>query len=172
MVSTKATNTLSFSKVSFFEKEKFLYCIAIQVVSKRIVLVSIYGPLIRMSIRDFNNHAQETFKGEIKIIRPEGSFWPIAIIKIDDLKNNQASLLPGGTLTICLEVIKPGPQNAVSCLSGDLENSMEDSQFSDCLIETSNLTIKCHKFMLASRSSVFKAGSFSIVTSSLSYYIK
>ena len=127
-------------------------------------MVFIYGHLIRLSICDCNDHVQETLEGENEIFKKESGLGWESFVEIDYLKNNQASLLPGGSLTICLEVIKPGPQNAVSCLSGDLENSMEDSQFSDCLIETSNLTIKCHKFMLASRSSVFKAGSFSIAT--------
>ena len=132
------------------------------VLFKGIVLVFIHGPLIRLSICDCNDHVQETLEGENKIFKTENSRGRHSFIAIDALKNNQASLLPGGTLTICLEVIKPGPQSAVSCLSGDLENCIKDSQFSDCLIETSNLTIKCHKFMLASRSSVFKEGSFQL----------
>ena len=86
-----------------------------------------------------------------------------AFMEINVLKNNQASLLPGGTLTIWLEVIKPGPESAVSCLSGDLENCFENPEFTDCLIETSTSKLKVHKFILASRSPVFKVG-FSILT--------
>ena len=98
-------------------------------------------------------------------IFPSGSGWGFPqYIEIDYLKNNQASLLPGGTLTICLEVIKPRPRSAISCLSEDLQICMDDPQFSDCEIVTNDVTIKCHRFMLASRSCVFKEGSFSIVS--------
>ena len=79
-------------------------------------------------------------------IFPSGSGWGFPqYIEIDYLKNNQASLLPGGTLTICLEVIKPGPQSSVSCLAKDLEDIMNDREFADCEIQTSEGTIKCHK---------------------------
>jgi len=111
----------------------------------------------RLSIRDSNDLTVNEIQKEDRIF-PSGSGWGFPqYIEIDYLKKNQASLLPGGTLTICLEVIKPGPQSSVSCLAKDLEDIMNDREFADCEIQTSEGTIKCHKVILAKRSSVFKA---------------
>jgi len=113
--------------------------------------------IYRLSIRDSNDHFVNQFQSENCILKYGSGWGNTNFIDIDYLKNNQASLLPGGTLTICLEVIKPRPRSAISCLSEDLQICMDDPQFSDCEIVTNDVTIKCHRFMLASRSCVFKA---------------
>ncbi len=125
--------------------------------------IDLYGPLYRVSIRDSNELIKNSVQTENKIF-PSGKGEEYRFIELDYLKKNQASLLPGGNLTICLEGIKPGPQSAVSCLLKDLEESMNDLDFADCEIQTSEGTIKCHKMKLASRSSVFKERDFSFVT--------
>ena len=119
-----------------------------------------YGPLNRLSIRDSNNLQDINLTNkDLNMIFPSRRGWGTSI-KVDYLQNNPASLLPGGTLTICLKVIKPRRDSALFCLSEDLQICMDDPQFSDCEIVTSDLTIKCHKFMLGARSCVFKEGSF------------
>ena len=124
------------------------------------VCIYLYGPINRLSIRDSNDHFVHQIQSENCIFK-YGSGWGYSsFIDIDYLKNNQVRLLPGGTLTICLEVITPRPRSAISCLSEDLQICMDDPQFSDCEIVTSTVTIRCHRFMLASRSCVFKEGSF------------
>ena len=124
------------------------------------VCIDLYGPLNRLSIRDSSDLFVNQTQSE-KWISKSGTGWGYSsFIDIDYLKNNQVRLLPGGTLTICLEDIKPGPESAVSCLLEDLQICMDDPQFSDCEIVTSTVTIRCHRFMLASRSCVFKEGSF------------
>ena len=109
------------------------------------VCIDLYGPINRLSIRDSNDHFVHQIQSENCIFK-YGSGWGYSsFIDIDYLKNNQVRLLPGGTLTICLEVIKPGPQSSVSCLAKDLEDIMNDREFADCEIQTSEGTIKCHK---------------------------
>ena len=127
------------------------------------VSIDLYGPLNRMSIQDSNGLIKNSVQTENKIF-PSGKGWKYCFFEWDYLKQNQESLLPGGNLTICLEGIKPGPESAVSCLLKDLEESMNDLEFADCEIQTSEGTIKCHRMKLASRSSVFKERDFSFVT--------
>ncbi len=125
--------------------------------------IDLYGPLNRVSIRDCNYLIKNSVQTE-NMIFPSGTGEEYSFFEWDYLKKNQASLLPGGNLTICLEGIKPGPESAVSCLLKDLEESMNDLDFADCEIQTSEGTIKCHRMKLASRSSVFKEWGFSFVT--------
>ncbi len=126
------------------------------------LLYYLYGPLNRLSIHDSNNiqdiYLTNNDQNRIYSLSAQRG-WGTSI-EIDYLQKHQASLLPGGTLTICLKVIKPGRDRPLFHLSEDLQICMDDPQFSDCEIVTNELKIKCHKFMLGARSCVFKEGSF------------
>ncbi len=117
-----------------------------------------------MSIQDFNCKPNVRIPITTFSISPQNGRGHVNFFDIDYLKNNQVRLLPGGTLTICFEVIKPGPESAVSCLSKDLEDSMNDLEFTDCEIQTSEGIIKVHRIIIATRSPVFKERDFSFFT--------
>ena len=56
-----------------------------------------------------------------------------------------------GSLTIQLEIMKPGPNSPVTWLKNDLENSFADMKFPDRQIKCNGETFDCHRFVLCSR---------------------
>ena len=56
-----------------------------------------------------------------------------------------------GSLTIQLEIRKPGPNAPVTWLKNDLENSFADMKFPDRQIKCNGETFDCHRFVLCSR---------------------
>ena len=80
------------------------------------------------------------------------------------LKENAATLLPGGALTLLLEFKKhtskiQGSQNLPrNNLSNDLNEAFTGMKHSDCVIYCGeDQKLVCHSFMLEARSPVFKA---------------
>ena len=78
-------------------------------------------------------------------------------VELDKLQENSSILLPGGTLTIILNIMKLGPKSGVTSLSEDYHLSFLDEEFSDLKIKVKGETFPCHRYVLASRSPVLKA---------------
>lgn len=106
--------------------------------------------------REANGEGHESSsKGFIRI----GHF-----LDFNHLKENAATLLPGGALTILLEFKIHSskiqrPQNLPrNDLSNDLNNAFTGMNHSDCVIHCGeDQKLDCHAFMLEARSPVFKA---------------
>ena len=86
-------------------------------------------------------------------------------LDLNHLKENAATLLPGGTLSILLEIKiqSSKPQQVLQsskngCLSNDLNAAFADMDHTDCVIHCGeDEKMKCHSFMLGARSPVFRA---------------
>ena len=79
-------------------------------------------------------------------------------VAIDALKKEDSTLLSKeGTLTINLEIHKPGPRCPLTSLSEDLQDSFEEMEFSDIKIKCQVKIFNCHRFLLSSRSPYFAA---------------
>ena len=78
--------------------------------------------------------------------------------KVDDLKNNKGSLLPSDSLTITLDIIKPGPVSHASCLIHDHQHIYANrDQFSDMKITCNRKEFSCHRVIISARSPVLRA---------------
>ena len=79
-------------------------------------------------------------------------------VAIDDLKKEDSTLLlKDGTLTINLEIHKPGPKCPMTTLTEDLQDSFKKMEFSDIKIKCQGKIFNCHRFLLSSRSPYFAA---------------
>ena len=63
---------------------------------------------------------------------------------------------PDRPLRVKLKILEPAPQNAELNLADSYENLLHSMDFSDITIETQTGSIKCHRAIMASRSTVFK----------------
>ena len=79
-------------------------------------------------------------------------------VAIDALKKEDSTLLSkDGTLTINLEIHKPGPRCQMTSLTEDLQDNFEEMKFSDIKIKCQGKIFNCHRFLLSSRSPYFAA---------------
>ena len=85
--------------------------------------------------------------------------WKFDFVPIDALKKKDSTLLSkDGTLTINLDIHKPGPPNCpVTSLLKDLEDCFEDMKFSDKQIVCQGKKFDVHQFVLSARSPYFAA---------------
>lgn len=67
------------------------------------------------------------------------------------------TLLSDGSLTVRLDIVKPGPESPTSCLVNDLGDSFIDMKFSDLQIVCHGQKFACHRFLLAARSPVLNS---------------
>ena len=85
------------------------------------------------------------------------SSWGIkSFISIDVLKKDRKKLLPGGELTVVLELTKPEPKSPTLCLSNHIEGLFQDTEFSDIKILCQDEIFHCHRNLLSVRSPVLK----------------
>ena len=113
-----------------------------------------------LSLEEKEGNESNKMKFEIEMAAKENkgdNFGSSEFIKLDKLKENSSILLPGGTLTINLNIMKPGPKSGVTSLSEDYQLSFLDEEFSDVKIKVKGETFPCHRYVLASRSPVLKA---------------
>lgn len=78
-------------------------------------------------------------------------------LKIEDLKKNAKDLLPGGSLTIKLSILKPDTEIVASRILADFERMYSNMEFADMKIVCGGQTFECHRFILSGRSPYFAA---------------
>jgi hypothetical protein len=109
-----------------------------------------------VSLLDSNNKKQFTKKDEgrefvdekLKLNSLED------FLNIENLKNNQCTYLPGGTLTVNLVLkieSKAKPKTGSNCLATDLREAFTEMNNSDCVINCNEETFNCHTLMLSAR---------------------
>ena len=140
-----------------------------------------YVSMSTSSILDNKN--QNKFKGETigELYFSRLSMTKLNVLDLNHLKENAATLLPGGALTIHFEMkihsISSKPQQAFqshrnSCVN-DLDKAFTNMNHTDCVIHCGeDQKLDCHSFMLEARSPVFKAMLSSGFQVSLLYIIK
>ena len=75
---------------------------------------------------------------------------------LDELKQKSSKILPGGELTVVLEIDKPGINSQIEILNKHLEELLLDTEFTDIKILCQDEVFPCHRNLLASRSPVLK----------------
>ena len=78
-------------------------------------------------------------------------------LKIEDLKKNAKNLLPGGSLTIKLKILKPDSEFVAPRMLADFERLYSNMDFADMKIVCGGKTFECHRFILSARSPYFSA---------------
>ena len=111
-----------------------------------------------ISIEEKEGVRKKTCTGNKEFGIVENKNWGSSqFISLDELKvKSSKSILPGGELTVVLEIEKPGIKSSTTCLSKHLGELLHDTEFTDINILCKGEVFNCHRNLLVTRSPVFK----------------
>jgi speckle-type POZ protein len=131
------------------------------------------------TVLDSSKSRQNKVKSQFTEFKSKPDSWGFRkFLNADYLKTKASLLLPDDSITIICDISIVGHEKVLSgckfpestakgstknkqrCykqLSQDLENGFVDKSFSDCKIVCQSKTFDCHRFILSSRSPVFRA---------------
>ena len=111
-----------------------------------------------ISIEDKDGVRKKNCTGNKEFGIVENKSWLVYkfIALFELMLKSSKSLLPGGELTLVLEIEKPGIKSPTTCLSKNIEVLLHDTQFTDIKILCQGEVFPCHRNLLVTRSPVFK----------------